>query len=413
MLRPLRVVQALGVGVRGVKTKINRRAAELRVKHKGLLMPERVFLVRHGESEANLDRTVYFETPDNEHALSLRGFQQAKAAGELISRYVPPGEDFMIYHSPFERALQTCAGIYAVLAQTHGEANLHVREDPRLREQEWGNYQTPSALQAIQDERANVGRFYYRFPTGESGCDVFDRVSSMLNTFVRDAFGTKRKNNVVIVSHGLTLRLFLMRFFRWNVDTFEALMNFDNGQVLLMKKAPHHGMEIMVDPPVENIFEDLLINTPLPPGATSYNSLFENGEWTSLPVIRDLARSLYGMPPDRSGRSLLGHAEPETHGDYGPDTLDIAMEVSREPDDMAGPLGPLPETDDLDRAPTEFDAIHDAIHQDVNDFDAPAFPRRKSPIRTRQAAPTRRRRPIPPITNPSPSPSPSRRIRLR
>ena len=41
------------------------------------------------------------------------------------------------------------------------------REDPRLREQEWGNFQVPSKMADIMKERRRTGAFYYRFPTGE------------------------------------------------------------------------------------------------------------------------------------------------------------------------------------------------------------------------------------------------------
>ena len=41
------------------------------------------------------------------------------------------------------------------------------KEDPRLREQEWGNFQDPTQMEAIMDERRKTGAFYYRFPTGE------------------------------------------------------------------------------------------------------------------------------------------------------------------------------------------------------------------------------------------------------
>lgn len=41
------------------------------------------------------------------------------------------------------------------------------REDPRLREQEWGNFQDPSHMTEIMEERRKTGAFYYRFPTGE------------------------------------------------------------------------------------------------------------------------------------------------------------------------------------------------------------------------------------------------------
>ena len=34
--------------------------------------------------------------------------------------------------------------------------------------------------------RPQFGRFFYRFPDGESGADVYDRVSAFLGTFHRD-----------------------------------------------------------------------------------------------------------------------------------------------------------------------------------------------------------------------------------
>ena len=60
-----------------------------------------------------------------------------------------------------------------------------VFEDPRLREQEWGNYQDPLKMPHIMQQRREVGSFYFRFPNGESGADVFDRASTFIGTLVR------------------------------------------------------------------------------------------------------------------------------------------------------------------------------------------------------------------------------------
>lgn len=45
--------------------------------------------------------------------------------------------------------------------------------------------------------------------------------------------------NLVIVSHGLTLRVFLMRWYKWTVQQFEGLNNLGNGNMLVMEKG--HG----------------------------------------------------------------------------------------------------------------------------------------------------------------------------
>ena len=55
----------------------------------------------------------------------------------------------------------------------------------RLREQEWGNFQDANLFNNIAQERLAVGRFWYRFSTGESGADVFGRADSFLDTLYR------------------------------------------------------------------------------------------------------------------------------------------------------------------------------------------------------------------------------------
>jgi broad specificity phosphatase PhoE len=58
-----------------------------------------------------------------------------------------------------------------------------------------------------------------RFPNGESGADVYDRVTLFEDHLTRDmVMGRYRGLNVVLVTHGLTLRIFLMRWFHWSTE---------------------------------------------------------------------------------------------------------------------------------------------------------------------------------------------------
>ena len=45
----------------------------------------------------------------------------------------------------------------------------------------------PFPLSSPQQERKAFGRFYYRFPNGEAGFDVYSRVTSFISTVLRDA----------------------------------------------------------------------------------------------------------------------------------------------------------------------------------------------------------------------------------
>lgn len=61
--------------------------------------------------------------------------------------------------------------------------------------------------------------------------------------------------NLVIVSHGLTSRVFLMKWFKWTVEQFEYLYNLGNCEIRVMQLgrggeyslAVHHSEEEMVE----------------------------------------------------------------------------------------------------------------------------------------------------------------------
>jgi broad specificity phosphatase PhoE len=52
-------------------------------------------------------------------------------------------------------------------------------------------------------------------------------------------------NNILIVSHGLFMRLFLMRFYRWSVEKFHTLENFDNCGYCILERDDQDGSFIL------------------------------------------------------------------------------------------------------------------------------------------------------------------------
>ena len=119
---------------------------------------------------------------------------------------------------------------------------LSCLEEPRISEQQLGNFQNVQEILDAKAERSKFGRFYFRFPTGEAGLDVYNRVSSFIPTFVRDCTqydiaGHDLDNlNIVIITHGLALRFFLMRWFQWSVHDFEQSQNPKNCELIIMNK---------------------------------------------------------------------------------------------------------------------------------------------------------------------------------
>jgi broad specificity phosphatase PhoE len=193
--------------------------------------PERILFVRHGESEGNVDETLFEKKPDHLMELTPRGVEQARAAGGRV-REIVAGGAVRAYVSPYLRTRQTLRSL--------GIADLvdRVSEEPRLREQEWGNLWDRTSIHAQKAVRNEFGHFFYRFMHGESGADVYDRVSSFLETLHRDFERPSFPSNVLVVTHGMTLRLFLMRWFHWSVEYFESLDNPGFCEVKVLTRSP-------------------------------------------------------------------------------------------------------------------------------------------------------------------------------
>jgi len=185
--------------------------------------PRRIVLVRHGESQGNVDETIYERVPDHALELTARGRAQARAAGEEL-RGLFGEQPVQAYVSPYLRNRQT----YALLGMN--PARTRVMEEPRLREQDWGNLQDVEDIRRQRKARDAYGHFFYRFTQGESGADVYDRVGAFFETLHRNFDRPDYPPNVLMVTHGLMMRLFCMRWFHWSVEEFEALSNPDNGE---------------------------------------------------------------------------------------------------------------------------------------------------------------------------------------
>ena len=172
--------------------------------------PERLWLVRHGQSQGNVARDAAHEAGLNVIDLDLRdvdvplsdlGHQQAEAAGRWFAALPENERPEVLLASPYVRARQTAEAICKAGGLAGGSKPTVL--DERLREREFGIFDGLTTLgikQKYPEEaahRAKMGKFYHRPPGGESWADVILRLRSMLNT-INLHYADKR---VVVVAH--------------------------------------------------------------------------------------------------------------------------------------------------------------------------------------------------------------------
>ncbi|MEK7591329.1 MAG: class I tRNA ligase family protein [Patescibacteria group bacterium] len=166
----------------------------------------KVTVLRHGESEGNVT-PVYQGIPPGTN-LTKRGTEQAKAAGDVLSRE----EVAQIYASPLARTRET-----AEILKKHTDANVLM--DDRLREVAFGDYEGKtvdfSDLTFVKARRAhkleqNQIESIYHFP----GMETWSAVEARTGEFLKEVLPRHRGEHIVIVTHAdplLSIKHFFTR----------------------------------------------------------------------------------------------------------------------------------------------------------------------------------------------------------
>ena len=183
--------------------------------------PATLWLVRHGESAANVAREAALATEaaeidithsDLDVPLSPLGERQATALGRWWSEQPAAERPTVVVASPYTRARRTAERIVAAGAlapEAAGRANgeAPVLLDERWREKELGLFYTLTRFgveQRFPEQwalRQQLGHFYYRPPNGESGADVALRVRAALDAVAREHAGER----VLVVCHQIVI----------------------------------------------------------------------------------------------------------------------------------------------------------------------------------------------------------------
>jgi broad specificity phosphatase PhoE len=177
--------------------------------------PDRLWIVRHGQSAGNVARDlaerdglalIDLATRDADVPLSPLGEQQAAALAHWFAGKPASERPNVFLTSPFVRAQQTCMAVAQGVAFDADD----VQVDERLREKEFGildRYTRHGIIEKfpeLAEQRKLVGKFYFRPPGGESWCDVVLRLRSLLEVLRRDHVGDR----VLIVGHQVIVNCF-------------------------------------------------------------------------------------------------------------------------------------------------------------------------------------------------------------
>ena len=201
--------------------------------------PERLYLVRHGQSQGNVARdradaeglaTIGIDIRDVDVPLSDLGHEQAEATGRWFASLPDEQKPEVILASPYLRTRQTARHICEAGGLAGGKSRTVI--DERLREREFGVFDGLTTLgirERYPEEAAHrnrLGKFYHRPPGGESWADVILRLRSAMNS-INLHYAERR---VLIVCHQVVV--LCMRYILEELDETQILAIDKQSEVL-------------------------------------------------------------------------------------------------------------------------------------------------------------------------------------
>jgi len=191
--------------------------------------PRSLWLVRHAESAGNVARdralaagadVIDIDMRDVDVPLSECGREQAAALARWTRGRDADGRPTVVLTSPYLRAVETAKQLAATIDEPRGRVPI---VDERLREKEFGALDRltragiTARYPAEVEMRERLGKFYYRPPSGESWCDVIQRLRGVMIELQHNYAG----EHVAIVAHQVIVLCF--RYLLERLDEQEIL----------------------------------------------------------------------------------------------------------------------------------------------------------------------------------------------
>lgn len=102
---------------------------ELRAQYNAAIMPEKVILMRHGQSMGNINELLYSTTPDNAMPLTPLGWEQARQAGQILKdKILGSGQTVHFIVSPYVRTVETFHGMVSAWSDPNDFSHILDRE---------------------------------------------------------------------------------------------------------------------------------------------------------------------------------------------------------------------------------------------------------------------------------------------
>lgn len=198
-----------------------------------------IFLVRHAQSEANVNYKELHSKTNIGIALTTDGLIQAHQTGKFLSNKIDTQQSLKVWNSPYKRTRQTSEIIKSYFAPNSfiEEESIHLAERQFGLVDDVADYAKEFHHESrhYHLHRNSKHEFFARPPLGESPFDMCQRLDFFLRCVL-----DKDIDNHIIVSHGAAIKGLLMMSQKWKYEQYE-MTNPYNASVHLIEDNLYKG----------------------------------------------------------------------------------------------------------------------------------------------------------------------------
>lgn len=206
-----------------------------------------LYLVRHGETEWN--KMKKFQGQLNSDLTEI-GIEQAKALGKYLEKEKINFD--IIYSSPLERAYDTAKLI---------KNDFEIITDERLMEMAFGKWEGMDVDLIKEKSYENFDNFFHnsdKYNHVPHEAESFESLEKRVKDFLDDIKNKHKDKNVLVVSHGVTLKIFVKIIKNQDLKEFAksggifntslSLVSYNNGwDIKYLSKLDHLGENLITE----------------------------------------------------------------------------------------------------------------------------------------------------------------------
>jgi broad specificity phosphatase PhoE len=183
-------------------------------------MLKQIFLVRHAQSEEDIDPNIRNGVHDSRIAITSTGKSQVANIAKILNPKISGYKHIKIVTSPSNRAYQTmflfCSYFPAI--------SFEVVRERCIKNLNWGNVDE-TTIKEVEKERYRIGVLYFQFPEGDNTPKLVKNIEKYVARLIRDGRDEAYPECVIIFTHGFALRVTAKALLNISDDEFRYLSN--------------------------------------------------------------------------------------------------------------------------------------------------------------------------------------------